>query len=150
MLCDHASLMWLLNNVIYPHMIWVLDPVWCVPLGVGLVGISWLKKWLWQLMARCYVTLKYLSHLAFLWCQNCFDFDPVLAWFWCSHVMGCLLGHYEISPPGNVLCAQKGRDHSGHGLSQWEDVLPCNAYSHSLNPYLDWSLKDTKHKCVNY
>ena len=26
-------------------------------------------------------------------------------------------------------------DHSGYGLSQWEDTLPCYAFSHWLRPY---------------
>ena len=32
------------------------------------------------------------------------------------------------------------RDHSGHGLGQWEKASHSNASSHSLNPYLEWSM----------
>ena len=32
------------------------------------------------------------------------------------------------------------RDHSGHGLSQWEEVLLFNAFSHWPCPYAEWSL----------
>ena len=32
------------------------------------------------------------------------------------------------------------RDHSGYGLHQWEEALLCNAFSHWLSPYPEWSL----------
>ena len=32
------------------------------------------------------------------------------------------------------------RDHSGYGLSQWEEVLLCNTFCHRLSPYPEWSL----------
>ena len=32
------------------------------------------------------------------------------------------------------------RDHSGHGLGQWEEALLCNACSHWPSPYPEWSL----------
>ena len=35
----------------------------------------------------------------------------------------------------------KVRDHSEHGLNQWEATLHCNAVSHWLIPYLEWSLQ---------
>ena len=36
------------------------------------------------------------------------------------------------------------RDHSGHGLSQWEKVLHNNAFSHWLSPYPELSWKFIK------
>ena len=32
------------------------------------------------------------------------------------------------------------RDHSGYGLSQWEEALLCNASSHWPSPYSEWPL----------
>ena len=34
---------------------------------------------------------------------------------------------------------RRGNDHSGYGLSQWEKALLCNAFSHWLSTYPEWS-----------
>ena len=56
-----------------------------------------------------------------------------------------------ITPYGPQLCQQLWwashceesimiRDHSGHGLGQWEEALHSNASSHWLSPCPEWSL----------
>ena len=40
----------------------------------------------------------------------------------------------------NGCWCQSCRDHSGYGLSQWEEALLRNTFSHWLSPYPEWSL----------
>ena len=38
----------------------------------------------------------------------------------------------------------QSRDHSGHGLSQWEETLLCSAFSDWPSSYPEWSLHEVK------
>ena len=50
--------------------------------------------------------------------------------------------HYYVMPPliGWAHTQNDPWSHSGYGISQWEEALLCNASSHWLSPYPEWSL----------
>ena len=53
------------------------------------------------------------------------------------NVNGIRIKHYQSV---EYLMTHGNRDHSGYGLSQ-SDVLLCNAISHWLRPYLEWTFQ---------
>ena len=56
-----------------------------------------------------------------------------------SNLYACKVALYIKS--GYLNCKYISRDHhSGYGLNQWEMTLPCNAASHWLSTYPEWTL----------
>ena len=53
--------------------------------------------------------------------------------------------HFKHSP--EITTSYNTRDHSEYGLSQWEEALLCNAFSHWPSPYPEWK-KSKYHRDV--
>ena len=51
-----------------------------------------------------------------------------------------VLDNWVYKGKRNNLTVILGRGHSGYGLSQWEQALLCNVFSHWRKPYPEWSL----------
>ena len=105
-----------------------------------------------------HVANVFLLYFVLVW------FHPEFYWIVCYCVLLCVICNHihqfclagPVSMPRNNAGTDRidhYRDHSGYGLSQWEETLQCNAFSQWLSPYPEWALQyqiATKHKPVNY
>ena len=67
--------------------------------------------------------------------------DPNEEGAWWKKIEECVLKLSFIESVAMYSIAQKiYRDHSAYVLSQWEVALHCNAISHWLGTYTEWSL----------
>ena len=85
---------------------------------------------------------KILQNLWRGWCSWCiyFPFIQDFAKYLVAilyHFSGALITLFKLLglPYGIIY-----RDHSVYGPSQWQTALQCNAVSHWLGPYTEWSL----------
>ena len=104
----------------------------------------------WNLLAFQVLTFLRQSTTLFGPSLLYFQWDPDMTYCWASTIISifCWLpgdsrNHHATSV--HVLGIDHlrwapFRDHSRYGLSQWEEVLHSNAFSHWLSPNLEWSM----------
>ena len=98
----------------------------------GFTGDRWISRTEDQQRGKCFHLMRSSWHKTvttsshYLTC----DFRFILSW-----------NNWILSSLRSIL---QTRDHSGYGVSQWEQVLQCNVWSHWPSPCPEWSMKHSQ------